>query len=86
MLDRLVVHPDYWCRGHGTALVKWGLRLAKMDQVCQGVFSTIMGSKLVLSLGFQKLTDILIEGDSDAPTGLSLAVKRYDPLRVDHLP
>jgi GNAT superfamily N-acetyltransferase len=75
----VVVHPKYWRRGHGSHLVRWGIGLADIDQVKQGVFATAMGAKLFLALGFQKIKDVHVEGDMEDPKGISLAIAKYEP-------
>ena len=42
----VVVHPDYCRRGHGSALVKWGVRLSDQDRADQGVIAAAMGEEL----------------------------------------
>lgn len=75
----VVVHPAYWKRGHGTALVKWGMAMADIDMVKQGVIATHMGSGLYLALGFYKITDIHTDGDDEAPDGVTCTVAVYEP-------
>lgn len=58
----VVVHPAYWRRGHGGRLVRWGIDLANLDKVCQGVIAAEMGKSLYLSLGYEELEDLHLEG------------------------
>lgn len=72
----VVVHPAYWARGHGGHLVKWGMKLARIDKSKQGVIASKMGIVLYNKLGWKYLTKIHIEGDE---RGVSVAVAEYDP-------
>ncbi|MCJ1403375.1 hypothetical protein MMC11_006598 [Xylographa trunciseda] len=78
-LEMLVVHPAYQGRGHGAALVRWGLELARMDGVKQGVIGPEKGMKLYKSLGFELLDELQWPGDDTTPGGLKLGVLRFDP-------
>lgn len=75
----VVVHPAYWRRGHGSRLVRWGMALADMDQVKQGVLAADMGAKLYLQFGFVKICEIHADGDKEDPDGISNFVARYTP-------
>ena len=61
-MEMVVVHPAYWRRGHGGRLVRWGIDLANLDKVCQGVIAAEMGKSLYLSLGYEELEDLHLEG------------------------
>jgi GNAT superfamily N-acetyltransferase len=69
-MEMVVVHPAYWRRGHGTRLVKWGMQLADIDGVKQGVIAASMGKDLYLKLGYRLLHMVQVEGDEDAPDGV----------------
>jgi len=45
--NKLVVHPSYQGRGHGTAMLKWGVRLFAQDNVDTGVIAAQMGRAFV---------------------------------------
>lgn len=75
----VTVHPAYWERGHGGSLVKWGMELARIDKLKQGVIATKMGQDLYSELGFKNLKEIHISGDEIVPQGVSVAVMEYDP-------
>ena len=78
-LEVLVVHPAYQGQGHGGTLVRWGLELARVDGVQQGVIGPAKGTKLYQSLGFELLTELHWDGDDITPEGLKLGVLRFDP-------
>ena len=78
-MERLVVHPAYWARGHATNLVKWGMELARTDKVTQGVFATKMGGDFFCKLLWKNLTEVRIDGDEIVPQGVSFTVLEYDP-------
>ncbi|RSL79627.1 hypothetical protein CEP52_017498 [Fusarium oligoseptatum] len=61
-MEMVVVHPAYWKRGHGRRLVRWGIDLAEIDGVCQGVIAAEMGKSLYLSLGYEELEDLQFDG------------------------
>lgn len=79
-MERTVTHPAYWNPGHGSQLARWGLRLADIDGVPQGVLASSMGTALFEQIGFKKLTDVTIPGDEDDPKGFSVAVLKYKPV------
>jgi hypothetical protein len=76
-MNIVVVHPAYWRRGHGTNLVRWGMRLTDEDQTTQGVISADMGTKLYMALGFEKICDVHIAGDDRTPEGVTNGILRY---------
>lgn len=78
-MERLVVHPAYWKRGHGTQLAQWGLDLAKVDSIKQGVISAEMGKDLYLTMGFTNLEDLHIDGDEVVPQGVTVSAMEFDP-------
>jgi GNAT superfamily N-acetyltransferase len=78
-MEMVVVHPAYWGRGHGRNLVKWGMELARIDKVKQGVIAAKMGRDLYSNLGWKERAEICLEGDEITPQGVSVAVMEYDP-------
>lgn len=78
-MDMVVVHPAYWCRGHGSALVKWGIALADIDGVKQGVVAAEMGEKLYFSLDFKKLGTVQAQDEEQPPNKIEVGLLRYDP-------
>lgn len=76
-MEMLVVHPAYWSKGHGTKLIKWGLELAELDGVGQGVMAVGMGADLYPKLGYKQIDEARLEGDKDCPRGLSVKVFLY---------
>lgn len=74
----VVVHPAYWRRGHGTALVKWGKSLADLDGMEQGVVATDIGEKLYTSLGYHKLDEVRVEDSAGpSPHSVSVGILKY---------
>ena len=78
-MDMLVVHPAYWCRGHGTNLLEWGMKLANLDSVKQGVIATNMGEELCLSKGYKKLDDVVAVDENDCSKKIKLGVLELVP-------
>ncbi|RSL78025.1 hypothetical protein CEP52_017669 [Fusarium oligoseptatum] len=72
-MEMVVVHPAYWRRGHGGRLVRWGIDLADLDKVCQGVIAAEMGKSLYLSLGYNELEDLHLGGDE----GIHVSAMQY---------
>ncbi|KAI8648863.1 hypothetical protein NCS56_01502300 [Fusarium sp. Ph1] len=72
-MEMIVVHPAYWRRGHGGRLVRWGIDLANLDKVCQGVIAAEMGKSLYLSLGYEELEDLHLGGDE----GIHVSAMQY---------
>ncbi|KAF2189586.1 hypothetical protein K469DRAFT_561746 [Zopfia rhizophila CBS 207.26] len=79
LMDMIVVHPAYWRRGNGTKLVKWGLELADLDRVKQGVIAAEMGEKLYLSMNYKKLYDIEVMDDENSGNKVKVGVLQYTP-------
>jgi len=82
-MEMVVVHPAYWARGHGKNLVKWGMELARIDKVKQGVIAAKMGTDLYSQLGWKSLTEVHIEGDEIVPQGVTFAVMEYPTTEGD---
>jgi hypothetical protein len=78
-MDMVVVHPAYWKRGHGTSLVKWGMTLADLDQVDQGVVAAKMGELLYLRLNYSKLAEVHVRDDKD-PAEITVGILKYHSL------
>ena len=76
-MERIVVHPAYWRRSHGSTIAKWGIALAGIDGIDQGVLATTMGASLFMHVGYQHVSDTQVEGDERNPRGFSLAILRY---------
>jgi hypothetical protein len=74
----VVVHPAYWRRGHGATMVRWGLELAELDGVNNGVFGSIMGKKLYLSLNYKEVGVIKLQDEKNPLEMVELAVLRYE--------
>ena len=68
-LVRLVTHPHYMRRGFGSALVKWGINLAKEQHLAAiSVLSSQMGMLLYAHLGFQHLEQFVVQAAGDTET------------------
>ena len=70
-LVRLKTHPDYMRRGFASALVKWGINLAKEQHLAAvSVAASQMGSLLFAHLGFKHLEQVVFRapGDTETPT------------------
>lgn len=78
-MDMLVVHPAYWSRGHGSELVRWGMKLSDIDRVKQGVSAADMGAKLYQKLGYEEVGKCSLDGDDDDPEGVSTILLQYTP-------
>jgi GNAT superfamily N-acetyltransferase len=74
--DKLVVHPHYRARGHATLLLRWGLCMAELDGVNQGVIPSHMGEPVYRGLGYEFVGEIDVPGD-DETEGFSLRVMSY---------
>ena len=72
-----MVHPAYWKRGHGSTLVTWGMNLANIDHINQGVIAARSGEKLYAALGYSLLEELRLAGDEEAPEGLRCATMVY---------
>ncbi|KAK6525865.1 hypothetical protein TWF281_010909 [Arthrobotrys megalospora] len=77
-LSMTVVHPSYWRRGHGSSMVKWGMDLAKENNETLGTISSTMGNALCEALGWSREDTIHLEGDDEAPDGLTFNVNTYN--------
>jgi hypothetical protein len=78
-MTTVVVHPAYRGRGHEANMVKWGMELARTDNVRQGVIAAMLGRDPYSKLGWKDVSKICLEGDEIVPQGLSLDVMDYDP-------
>ena len=68
-LVRLKTHPDYMRRGFGSALVKWGIELAKEEHLAAiSVGSGHMGMLLYAHLGFKHLEQSVAQASGDTET------------------
>jgi N-acetylglutamate synthase-like GNAT family acetyltransferase len=77
VVEMVVVHPAYWRRGHGKALVKWGLELAETDGVESAVFGTIAGEQLYLSLGFVRVSVLSLKDEEEPPNELEWVILKH---------
>jgi hypothetical protein len=46
-LEMAAIHPAYWGRGNWWNLVKWGMELARLDKVKQGIIAREFGYRLL---------------------------------------
>ena len=68
-LVRLKTHPDYMRRGFGSALVKWGINLAKEQHLAAiSVAAGQMGMLLYAQLGFKHLEQLVIRAPEGTET------------------
>ncbi len=63
----------------GASWREWGIQLAEIDGVEQGVLTSPMGTALLESVGFRRVADVSVPGDEEDPEGFPVAVLRYDP-------
>ena len=59
-LQILGTHPDYMRRGCASALVDWGVAVAKMDNLVVSLMASPMGSLLYTHLGFKHVERIVL--------------------------
>lgn len=74
----LHTHPDYMRRGFGSALVKWGINLAREEHLAAiSVSASQMGMLLYAHLGFKHLEQIMVQapGDTEMVTEDLLALE-----------
>ncbi|KAL6399312.1 hypothetical protein AUP68_17858 [Ilyonectria robusta] len=76
-MARIVVHPAYWRRGHGSAVARRGVALSDIDQLDQGVAATSMGAKLFKHVGYEWLTDLHVKGDDTNPEGVMFSLLKH---------
>jgi GNAT superfamily N-acetyltransferase len=83
MLERICVHPAYWRKGHGKAMINWGIQLSEMDGVKLGVMTSRGGEDLYRSVGFKLLGEVSVErdikqaGKSQAEDGIRFSLMEY---------
>lgn len=73
----IVVHPAYWRRGHGTALMHWAKDLSVLDRIKQCVSAVPKSEPYFLNLGFQLICPIVAEGDEDDGEGVRTVLLEY---------
>lgn len=59
----------------------WGMALANIDRIKQGVIATQMGAQLYTELGYSELAVLRLDGDEEAPEGVNCIVMDYSPNR-----
>jgi GNAT superfamily N-acetyltransferase len=64
-LQSLGTHPDYMRRGFGSALVQWGIQVAKEDHLVVSLVASPMGALLYAHLGFQTLGQIVVQAPEE---------------------
>jgi len=88
MVVRAAIHPAYWRRGHGKALLQWGTPIADLDGVKVGVMSSALGVGLYKSTGFISIDDPNIEEEGDGmkyivlADGIKFALMQYVPKSI----
>jgi len=76
VLDLVAIHPAYWRRGHGKALLNWGLALAGRDGVKTGVVANSRFVGMYLSMDFVKVGGFEVIDEDEPPNviaGFALA-------------
>lgn len=76
-MERVVVHPAYWKKGHGSKIAKWGVDLADLDNADQGVLATSMGANLFRHVGYEFITNLHVDGDGCDPEGVTFEALRH---------
>lgn len=68
-LMQLNTHPDYMRHGYGSALVRWGISLAKKEHLTAvSVSANWMGALLYAHLGFRYLEQLVIQVPGETET------------------
>ena len=68
-LVRLKTHPNYMRRGFGSALVTWGIDMAKEQHLAAvSVVSGQMGKLLYTHLGFKHLEQVVVRAPGETET------------------
>ena len=92
-LMQLYTHPDYMRRGFGSALVNWGISLAKEEKLAAISVGTSNPNAMHLysSLGFKHLEQLVVQAPGETKTetldllALELQGSKQQPKRVDSL-
>jgi N-acetylglutamate synthase-like GNAT family acetyltransferase len=58
--NKLVVHPSYQHRGHGTSMLRLLQGLCDQDGVDQGVIPSHAGEPVYLSLGYERIGEMTV--------------------------
>jgi len=74
--DKLVVHPSYQRRGHGTSMLRWFQRFSVQDAVNTGVIPSHVGEPVYLGLGYERIDEIRVPDDGEVK-GFSQRVLVY---------
>ncbi|KAE9366620.1 hypothetical protein N431DRAFT_417442 [Stipitochalara longipes BDJ] len=67
IINLITIHPAYWRRGHGKALLNWGLALAREDGLKTGVCANTRAVGLYLSMGFVEVDRISAKDNEEPP-------------------
>lgn len=78
-LQMLVVHPAYQRRGHGKALLNWGMEFAKLDIEPVGVVAADSGMPLYKAMGWVSIHSYEVAGDEIAPQGTKGCIMKFYP-------
>jgi GNAT superfamily N-acetyltransferase len=81
-VDMLAVHPAYWRRGHGTALLKEAAKLADIEQVPLGIAAVEMGVKNCERNGFKNCEVIKVDGYSQHPGSFKVWIGVREPISM----
>jgi predicted acetyltransferase len=77
-LQILATHPQYHRLGAGTALCNWGLKMSRLEKVVVAVFASPMGRKLYSCLGFQPISNVVIQAPGEEEH-ISIQAMIYQP-------
>jgi GNAT superfamily N-acetyltransferase len=64
-LQVLATHPQYQRLGAGSALCNWGLKMARLENLSVAVFASPMGRKLYSALGFEPVSNVIIQAPGE---------------------
>ncbi|KAH0543410.1 hypothetical protein FGG08_002268 [Glutinoglossum americanum] len=74
IVDMLAVHPVYQRRGHGRALVEWGIQLARLDGLGVGTVASNMGELLFGAMGFRGVERVRVRDEGEDDEGIEVVV------------
>lgn len=78
-LETMAIHPAYHRKGHGRALLSWGMQLAGIDGAKIGVIASADGALMYGALGWQTILEYTFEGDDVSPEGYRGSIMTYTP-------
>jgi N-acetylglutamate synthase-like GNAT family acetyltransferase len=78
LIEMIAIHPAYWHRGYGKALIKWGLAIAESDGVRTGVVANAKAVGLYLSLGFVQVGTFKVPDEEEPPNNVEGVLLIHD--------